>query len=1027
MSKSKKFFYITTGLVYVIPFIVFFYLSIGKIFVYAQGPIHATDFETPLNPQYYFWSIYYPWHPLGLGSKTFQRPTDLIYGIIAYISMGEEVISQIMLFALHRAIAYTGILYILRKCLAVDTYVSLISAIFYTFSPVFMGWFTLPYQLSVSFIPWLFYIGLKVTRLFSDFSYSSNTLLIYGLLFTVVLSLISSLYYHGLPIILPTLVITSLVSLKALTDKFSKPLINRIFIFLILVGIFYLLSSPYLFEILVIFFNQERQEIIIGSEPITQVIESIMNFYSEATVLNTLKLASGTPINERYIYLRKNPLGILFPIIVFIGTLFINNKIIKKNLSRYSIYLYISSIINSIFIISFTIFIYKSEDLTWIEYVQPIYLVFAGLRRPERLLDILTLFYTLAIAFSLTSIIILIRRWTKRIISLFTIILILVTIFSHIAYSGIYLEPDHPAYSQFFVPKPKDFETIKRFLDSEPITSLYNSSYRYITLPSYVPMTSYLRYNYPNFLYYSSFSSSEVAKLVIVTNELIASKDPTVILPLSMASVKYLVIIPESFSYEELQAWRLRGELRAEGYRLFGDIKQYFNFVSSLSDVKAKYINKTAVFVNQQVLPRIYIPSILIKTNSVDLNEAIKLLSIINGIYPISKYAIMIDDVNQSENTQFVIDDYNNSIRTYINLLNLTSYQLRYKTFEESISLDEKSIVIFSEDGVVNVDRNIISIEGIVPSDRNYLSIWVKLPLMNLTGYWRMIFQVYISDKLRDNISFSLLDEFGQTIKADIEVSDKMYIDEDTRIIDVRITPLHQSTVSWFRMVLKAESNTKLKLSIEKSAKLEIINEFEVLLNDDITDQKDISTYPLIIPNNYKNITIIWPTDVKNGIITYKIDKPIDLRDALLIKLVKHQINGWLKLYENIKWLSPVKIKIDLEIFLPKKNNISEIVIPIFFGNSYDPFWKLQLSSEKEFNNVEIIHTQGNYYGNLWIINVSQIPMDKRKISFTVFIYIDDFQLMLYRIYMALYSIMFFLTIPIYIINNYITGRRKYI
>lgn len=1046
MSRLLKTHCLFKALVYTVPFAVAYCLSLGRIFAHANGPIHATDLETPLNPTYYFWSILYPWNPLGLGGMMLPNIADMTYGFIATVSFGNELISQLLLLSLRPIIAYSGTLLLTRRTLGASIGGSVFASIFYAFSPTYLAWFPLPYQFSIAFIPWLFYVGFEATKhVFRTPPPSLRILITYALTLAIILSFITSLYFHILPLILLTLVISSAFFLKATTSGSLRRHIVRLVIFLSLVGTFYLLTTPRVFQIFTILTDPERQAIILRGEDVDQILALIKTFYRDATILNSLKLAGGMPINERFILLNGNIIGIFLPILVFAGMLFIRNRAVKLSFSKQAILLYVSCVVNSILLLTIA---YIFRELASSNNALAANFAFSGMRRPERILETLTLFYALGMAFSvsvieftfidalsklqltsrieyepigiysLTKVRGFLPSFSKRIArrNLITVTLLAILLLSYIAYSGLYVNPTHPAYSQLYAPKPKDFSAVEGFFQrSEIQASAYDATYRYMILPLYSPMTAYTRYNHPNFLYFSSFSSKEVAEFVTVTNELIAEQDTAAIFPLSLASIKYIAILPASFAQDELQAWRLQGKTRASGPHLFGDIEEYLTFISGLPNTQLLYESKMSVFVNERADPRIYVPCMLVQAQG-DLKDVFKALRVSDSVFPLSNFALVVNQSGWTKSRSFVIKDFSRQMQIKATIFNLTELNFKYKSNEEARAIDEKSILVWSQQRTVYTEGNFITVKGTVPADQQTLSVWIRIPPTNLTGRPMLKTRLLVSNDMRDKIGFSILDQEGKPLPAEIEKIISLATDNNI-YLDILIIPT-SSEPTWLRVVLQGASGSTLEIALEKWTKFEEVIGLELYLNDTLgadVGQEDGATFPIVITNR-KNMTVLWPVGAEGGVIEYAISAPIELDKALLLAMSTRKSDaGWLKVSEEVKWLSPVDISVNLEISPLGGEGGNEILVPLFFGNAYDTSWRLHAYTDSA-RITEIVHVLGNGFGNLWLVRISEIENTERSLHLSFKIQMDKLELYLYQIYALVGVTLLLLAAPLYIL-----------
>ena len=261
-NRFKKLFQI---FIYLSPLFIGLYLHIGKIFLFSQGSIHATDLETPLNPLYYFWNIICPWNPLGLGSEACFSIFDFIYGSIAASSFGNPLISQLLVLSLPPIIAYFGVFLITRKILNLNIYGCILASFFYAFAPPYLAWFSLPYMLGFSLLPLLLYLVLKIVICATTDDFSLKRLIPYTLSIAIILSLMTNIYFHSLPFIVLGFAIVSIFAFKGEKRKFNKKYITRIFSLLALIMILYMMvgSLPRLFEMGMILTDAQKQTLIL--------------------------------------------------------------------------------------------------------------------------------------------------------------------------------------------------------------------------------------------------------------------------------------------------------------------------------------------------------------------------------------------------------------------------------------------------------------------------------------------------------------------------------------------------------------------------------------------------------------------------------------------------------------------------------------------------------------------------------------------------------------------------------------------
>jgi hypothetical protein len=1022
-NRFKKLFQI---FIYLSPLFIGLYLHIGKIFFFSQGSIHATDLETPLNPLYYFWNIICPWNPLGLGSEASFSIFDFIYGSIAASSFGNPLISQLLVLSLPPIIAYFGVFLITRKILNLNIYGCILASFFYAFAPPYLAWFSLPYMLGFSLLPLLLYLVLKIVICATTDDFSLKRLIPYTLSIAIILSLMTNIYFHSLPFIVLSFAIVSIFAFKGEKREFNKKYITRIFSLLALIMILYMVvgSLPRLFEMGMILTDPQRQALILRTGDPSQILESIKVFYKEATLSNIVRLGGGTPINERYIFLNSNPIGYILPIFVFLGALF------TKKLSTRAGSIYLASVVNSILILTMIV-IFRRLALADNQIVTNF--IFSGVRRPERFLELLSLFYAIGLAFTFTRIQMFLRsikviknskfpHIKKKFVAIAMLVLLILI---YIPYTGLLSNPSHPTYAQFFAPRPKDFNAVEDFLNNDNFqTSTYNASYRYTIVPSYVQINAYTRYNYPNFFYASSFSTKDVQEFVATTNNMIADQDPAAIIPLNLASVKYIAILPQSFAQDELQSWRLNGTTRSSGVNLFGDINDYLNFTSKLPQTELIYKNKVHVFDNKEAYPRVYVPNMLVWAQG-NMKDVFKALKMVDSISPLSDFALVINQSEDIKDQSFVIDDFGRQTRIKTTSFNLMDLNFNY-TFNREVELvSEKSIIVWSQQKSISMEGNIITLSGTVPADQQAISIWVSIPPTNLTDTPKLRMRLLVNKDMQDKIVFSIMDQDGKPLLAKIEKTISSSTDDEI-YLDVLITPTN-SNPTWFKMVLQGSPGSTLEIALENQIEFEQLVSLDLCLVDMLGSgiNQNNFTFPMVIYTD-DNMTVLWPTDSEEGLIKYMIDTPIELEKASLFIVSTSEIDGWSKVNEDVKWLSPVDISVNLEVSPLIKEKGNDILIPIFFGNAYDTSWKLYPTT-KSGNITKVVHALGNGFGNLWLVNVSGLSSEEKSIHLTFEIQMDKLELYTYQIYAFTSVTLLLLLIPLYIIEvKYNKSQRRY-
>jgi len=1016
-KPSLQFHKIFRYILYFLPLIIGLLFHIGKLFIYSQGPIHATDFETPLNPLYYFWNVLYPWHPLGLGSFASFNTFNLIYGIIATFSFNNALLCQILVLSLPPILGYIGIFLITRKILNLHILGCIFASFFYAFSPPYLAWFSLPYMLGFSLIPILLYLLIKLVMLCTyTGNISFGCIVGYSLGVSIILSILTSIYFHSFPFLILSLSLVCFFVLMAEKKQFNKKLFKRILIIASIIFVLYL-SVGSLFklqEINSIITDPEKQALILRTEDPNEIVNSFKEFYNESVLLNVIRLGGGTPNNERYTFFNNNSIGFILPFFVFIGILFF------KRSTKRSVHIYLSCIINTLIIFLLVAFIREIS-------IQNNYLLtnflFSGVRRPERFLELLVVYYAIALAFSISGINCFFKNikklkifnyyQLKKIIPVFLFVfLIIVQIF----FVGLLSHPSDPINTQFYAPQPKDFDVVQEFLSNEKYeTSLYNSNYRYMIIPSYVQMNVFTRYNNPNFFYVGSFSEKEVQEFVLTTNNMIASQNTNAIIPLSLASVKYICVLPESFEQDELQSWRLNGNTRSSGVYLFGDINSYRNFILEFNETTLISNNEAFIFENNGAFSRINVPTMLINSKG-KMTDIFKGLKMIDSIIPLSNYSLIINQSENKTNQNFLINDLNSQSYYNVTIYNITdlNYSFDHKSDIDAITAD--SIIIWSENKSISTFGNYITLNGTIPEDKNSLSMWIKLSPTEIFELPFLKLKFLIPIEMKDNIIFQLLDAEGKKISA---TSDKKLSSTNGKQIQLNLTinPLNEN-ISWLKVILSGLPGSSKEITLENQVTYEQVTGLRIVLDSNFNKSSKFiyESFPIMINSDINN-TILWPTHKNEKIIDYIINQNFDLNTSILFSLSKSTNNtGWSKLDENFNWISPTSININLNLSLMNMENDSYIHIPIFFGNVYDESWNLHSTIEEVYD-TEISHIIGNGYGNLWIVNISGISQDQKELQLSFVITYNSYQLQLYQKYTMVSIITILFIFPLYIIE----------
>jgi len=318
--KRKFLTYVPKAALYLTPLIVGLVLIHFQIFWFAQGPIHAIDNETPLNPVFYFWNILYPWNPLSLGSPAPLIALDIVYGVIATISLGNELVSQVIVLSLPPIVGYFGVLVLTKKILKSSLVGSIFASFFFAFSTPYLVWFSIPYMIGLALIPWLFYIGFRLVSKIFDNNISPKAVLFYSSAFSFLFILIASVYIHVLPLYLLLFGISCVFLLKSKREISSRNLIwfgiAILFISLSALAGFSKITETYMF--------------ISSSETGTSALSSldIKDEWEFATIQNFMRLTRGESNNEQFGLIEQSRLTYFIPILVFSWLFFVSKKVV---------------------------------------------------------------------------------------------------------------------------------------------------------------------------------------------------------------------------------------------------------------------------------------------------------------------------------------------------------------------------------------------------------------------------------------------------------------------------------------------------------------------------------------------------------------------------------------------------------------------------------------------------------------------------------------------------------------------------
>jgi len=629
-------------------FSLMFILIVGDLFIGAKGPLSMTDFETPLVFENYLKYFLYPFSPFALGDYTYPFSYNLFYILISFFSCNNIFLSQILILYISRLLAYFGMYLFLRKIIEIPTYISKVCSLFYSFSPPFIAWFSLPYQIFAGLVPLFFYL---IFRLLINQSKNSelNLKRLYEILWdslkiSIIMSFILTGYFHGVMIVI--LLIFLAIVIFIISNKSNKKFlpavcISIIFTFLLLLY----LTWPFI-EISFIATHKVQSSI-------SQVWDTI--FYKNAALINLFRLGGGSPWDLAYNSINRCPITIIWPILVFISLLFIRSKNIIKG-ERYKFLVQLWTILGIILLLGLLELLKYFLVRGWPN--ELVKLILTGLRRPERGIELLSFLYTILIGITFTHIFECLQKlkhsttifstkvWiSKAFMSI--IILVVLIIIPYFFSFGIPASLSKESYAQLAKPMPSTYEVLQKVLTNIS----HDNTYRYAIFPFYSPLGAFLRLNYPNFIYASTFTGPNTSKFVLAINKLIVDKDFAFKYGMDLAHVKHILVLPDNMSRDELQAWRLGRIIRLSptGYHFFGSPYEYYKLFST-SDLyfkEIKDVNGVKIFENKNVPKLLYIPLNIVIfpegsfQNVSSVIQTLKIVRIIGTIHNLTSYAII--------------------------------------------------------------------------------------------------------------------------------------------------------------------------------------------------------------------------------------------------------------------------------------------------------------------------------------------------------------------------------------------------
>jgi hypothetical protein len=996
--------------IYIFPFSLMFLLVIGSLFIDGKGPLSMTDFETPLNFKNYLKKFIYPLSPFNLGDFSHMFNYDLFYILIAFFSNENIFVSQFILFYISRLFAYLGMLLFLRGILKESIFISIIASLFYTFSPSFIAWFSLPYQIFAGLTPLLFYFIFKFIIQINNQDekcrspQSNRTILWNGFKIAVVGSFIVTGYFQG---IVPLLILI-LIALPFifLFNGFSRETLLNIG----LGAIFVFLSTLYLccqFVRIAFVTLQMAQTFEL------QVYDPI--YYKKAALFNLFRLGGGSPWNLSYNSINKSPATVIWPILAFVSFLFIRkNQFIRKKEHHYWLLLIQFWAASCILVLiglaeAFKHFI--TNEALWKNLGMLAYIL-SGLRSPDRIIETLTFLYTIAISITLTygfEWIIekfstpsnLRMRFYKKCLLLllrgiFLISVIIVPYFFSFGIPGTFSKE---TYAQLAIPMPSAYENLRKVLTqfSE------DSKYRYVIYPFYSPLGSFLRLNYPNFMYASSFSDPNVYNFVRAINKLIENKDFAFKYGLDLAHVRYILILPDSISEEELQAWRLQGDVRLSStdVHLFGSPMSYTKLFSNTNFYFTEVGNTSGIriFKNENAPDLFYIPSriIILPKNSFEninnISQALKFIRIINTLFNIGTYATISEkewkEIYPFEEGNLQFDDS----EWRFGIFNTNNGSISYGIIK-NISLKEKIRVLpsfmynVSPTFIVWKPKNATAVYEdnnptiyIGEKTTNLINIWIHIPPPNIMDFITIEENITLYNMTVKDIKVDFLAQDGTVLGHPLDlkiIKEGSY----TRIYVRHIASIKDFAPAFMRVILYPESITGVSPCLTLSPIHITQGNMVYLLMNDVNENNTVYYKNCIIRYSSKEVETYNLIAEKSFLIIENPELIInDVKSAneflfLGVKMVQNNQGYGVNITYTVSDIDIYRGMVDGTLIIQFKDGVPlnrTFYIPIAFGIVYnnDLDFHIFVDTNDDQLKAEFSHFRANFYSNGYMIKIS--------------------------------------------------------
>jgi len=332
-----------------------------------------------------------------------------------------------------------------------------------------------------------------------------------------------------------------------------------------------------------------------------------------------------------------------------------------------------------------------------------------------------------------------------------------------------------------------------------------------------------------------------------------------------------------------------------------------------------------------------------------------------------------------------------------------------FSTIAENQVIDKNSIIVWSNQTRIFQSDDYLTIEGVIQTkeEKKELSTWVRVPSTNIFGLSEITLRLYLENKTLDEISIFPIDKNAGIVQAKI---DKKIIDNNKNHLEITIVPL-DSMPEWLRILVLGEYNSKQKIILEKNISFKSQSS-KNLFNLNSQDRIFLpAEFPYLVTNHDR---IILPHKLKDNQFLFSIGDSINTARSSFITIEEEKLDtGWNKKNEKVEWISPVEIKVDLEIEMFEEKN--EVVIPLFLGNTFNKSWKVDAKTDSGII-TKMEHYVGNGFGNLWLTNVNNITETKDTVNISFIIYWDsyDYFLLLLRNFTGLFLLI--LPIPLYFI-----------